>query len=211
MGANVSSDHPVDNELLKSLCEVRKNLCFVWFFFFLFFFSTQETLWRASHVRLLFAWFNATCKGGALTFKKWNQVVNPSSSLPASFVSRLWLLALAIGKNVDFALVKRQGLDQFFKPIAAKGGVELPGMIPAKKELTKEELDRRVVEEERAKLRSQLASAGKATRFLKAAVDGKVGIIGGIPSVFCSMFIVRRNLSFAMRWNLFHLRSWLVF
>jgi hypothetical protein len=90
-----------------------------------------------------------------------SRALNPTEPhLPALFVSRAWHMALALGKGADMKDVVKRGFDEHFKPLQATGGVELPSSAP-KRELTKEELDRRVVEEERNKHRARLASAGK--------------------------------------------------
>jgi hypothetical protein len=100
--------------------------------------------------------------------------MNPVNKIPLSFVSRAWHLALALGRNLD--LSKNQPLATLFKAVKAVGGVELPVLrtSAAKAELTKEEMDRKLVEDEKKKLRARLASAGKASLDLKTAAEGKV-------------------------------------
>jgi hypothetical protein len=67
---------------------------------------------------LLFAWFEVTTKSGCLTWQRWNKLVNPRRDVPLSFVSRAWRLAMAIGKRVDEATLRAQGLDVYFRPIS---------------------------------------------------------------------------------------------
>jgi hypothetical protein len=83
----------------------------------------QETLWRATDLRLLYSWFAVTSEGGRFRWKHWCAQLDHSGRLPLEFVSRAWLLGLALGTGADMAHVAKHGLDAAFKPLQVRGTI----------------------------------------------------------------------------------------
>jgi hypothetical protein len=115
MGANASTAEmtAISNDLLQQLITVRAQRSG----FSLFSRHHQETLWRATDLRLLYSWFAVTSDGGRFRWKHWCAQLDHSGRLPLEFVSRAWLLGLALGTGADMAHVAKHGLDAAFKPL----------------------------------------------------------------------------------------------